>query len=108
MLHLLDLSLFHMVNQWCGNWALDRIVVYEESNHLFKGGIILAAFWWFWFAASGPRQDAARRQVVATLIGVFVTLVLARAIAAAVPMRLRPMYMPNIGYHAPSLEMDMN
>src|SRR6185437_16084007 len=65
-------------------------------------------FWWFWFAASGPRQDAARRQVVATLIGVFVTLVLARAIAAAVPMRLRPMYMPDIGYHAPSLEMDMN
>jgi len=108
MIQHLDLLLFHLVNSWCGHWALDRIVGYEERNQLLKGGLMLTAYWWFWFAGSGPRRDANRQRIVEALAGVFVALVLARTLAAVLPFRVRPMYVPGIGYHAPSMPLDMN
>lgn len=108
MIQHFDLFLFHLVNGWCGNWALDRIVAYEERNQLLKGGLLLAAYCWFWFTPAEPRRVANRRQIVAAVIGVFIALVLARTLAAALPLRVRPMYVPDIGYRPPSLAMPMN
>ena len=108
MLYDFDLALFHAVNAWCGNWALDRIVFYEQGNQLLEGGVLLTCYWWFWFAVPEDRRRDNRRQIIAALIGVFAALVVSRVLAAALPFRMRPMYVTGIGYHAPSLPMPMN
>jgi undecaprenyl-diphosphatase len=108
MLHHWDLLLFHAVNGWCGNWALDRIVFYEQGNQLLEGGVILTCYWWFWFATPSDRREANRRTILAALVGVFLSLVISRVLASILPFRMRPMYVAGIGYHAPSLEAPMN
>ena len=108
MLHHWDLLLFHAVNGWCGNWALDRVVFYEQGNQLLEGGVILTCYWWFWFATPDDRRERYRRTIIAALIGVFLALLTSRILATALPFRVRPMYVAGIGYHAPSLEAPMN
>ena len=98
-----DIFLFHSVNAWCGNRVLDHLVNYEEQHDLLKGGIFLAVYWWFWFAPSGERWNTNRRRIIAALIGVFFALVAARALAMALPFRMRPMFAAGIGYHPPSI-----
>ena len=104
----LDLALLQRVNAWCGNWALDRIAGFEERNFLLKGGILLSAYWWFWFHGEDRRRLSNRRIIVEALIGTILALVLNRGLLSALPFRARPMYTPDIGYHAPSLDLDYN
>jgi membrane-associated phospholipid phosphatase len=99
----LDLAIFHAVNSFCGNWVLDRISMYEESNFFFKGGIFLAAYWWFWFVPEPDRRQANRRIIVIALTGTVLALALNRALAGTLPFRVRPMYASNVGFHAPSI-----
>jgi undecaprenyl-diphosphatase len=100
--------MFHIVNGWCGNWWLDRIAAFEERNYLFKGGLLVAAFCWFWFAADERRRAANRRTIVAVLIGTVLALSINRGMASLLPFRVRPMYLADIGYHAPSLNFPFN
>lgn len=108
MIEWFDLLLFHAANSWCGNWSLDRLAAFEESNQFFKGGLILTAYWWFWFAGRNPEREATRRRIVGVLIGVFLGLALARTLATVLPFRVRPMYVDGIGYHSPSLQFPMD
>jgi undecaprenyl-diphosphatase len=108
MIEHFDVLLFHAVNSWCGNWTLDRLAAFEESNQFFKGGLLLAAYWWFWFAGRNPEREATRRRIIAVLIGVFLGLALARTLAVLLPFRVRPMYVDGIGYHSPSLQFPMD
>jgi undecaprenyl-diphosphatase len=103
-----DIIVFHLFNGWCGWWALDRIVHYEEESQFFRGGILLAAYWWFWFAGSEAQRRSNRQRIIAALIGVLAALMMARALAAALPFRLRPMYVAGLGYHPPSLSILTN
>src|ERR1700743_3072530 len=96
MIERFDVFLFHALNAWCGNWTLDRVAAFEESNQLFKGGLMLTAYWWFWFSGRNPEREATRQRIVASLIGVFLGLVLARTLAAELPFRVRPMYVDGI------------
>jgi membrane-associated phospholipid phosphatase len=104
----LDVALFQQVNGWCGNWVLDRIAGYEEHDYLFKGGILLAAYWWFWFTPDESRRPGNRRLIVEALLGAMLALLINRALATGLPFRLRPMYTPGIGYHAPSFDLQYN
>lgn len=108
MLHHWDLVLFHAVNGSCGNWALDRIVFYEQGNQLLEGGVILTCYWWFWFARPEGRRQDNRRTIIAALIGVLLALAASRVLASVLPFRVRPMYVAGIGYRAPSLQQPMN
>jgi membrane-associated phospholipid phosphatase len=99
----LDLAIFHAVNDFCGNWTLDRIAMYEENNSLFKGGLFLALYWGFWFAPQPDRRQANRRIIVIALLGTALALALNRALADAMPFRVRPMYALDIGYREPSI-----
>lgn len=108
MIERLDVLLFHAVNSWCGNWSLDRLAAFEESNQFFKGGLMVTAYWWFWFAGRNPAREAMRQRIIAALIGIFLGLALARTLAALLPFRVRPMYVDGIGYHSPSLQFPMN
>jgi len=104
----LDLAVLHAVNGFCGNSILDRIAAYEESNFFFKGGLYLAAYWWFWFTPDQNRRQANRRIILITFVGTVLALALDRALADTLPFRVRPMYAPNIGYHAPSIPFEVN
>jgi membrane-associated phospholipid phosphatase len=108
MLQEFDLWLFHLVNAWSGSWTLDRIVGYEEGNNFFKGGLLLIAYWWFWFAGSGESREADRRKIIAVFVGALAALVLNRALSAAFPFRIRPMFAAGIGYRPPSIAFPMN
>jgi membrane-associated phospholipid phosphatase len=104
----LDLALFHIVNGLCGNFVLDRVAGFEEGNQLFKGGLFLAAYWWYWFIGGDERRRNNRRVIVGAIVGALVALICARALAEIMPFRVRPMYAVGIGYHAPSIDLEMN
>ena len=104
----LDLAVFHAVNGLCGNWLLDRIAAYEENNFFFKGAVFLTLYWWFWFAPEQDRRLRNRQIIIAAIIGAVVALALNRALAVALPFRVRPMYAAGIGYHAPSFAFAVN
>jgi membrane-associated phospholipid phosphatase len=104
----LDLAIFHAVNDFCGNWTLDRLAMYEENNSLFKGGVFLALYWWFWFTPQPDRRQANRRTIVIALVGTILALALNRALADFLPFRVRPMYALNIGYREPSIPFHEN
>ena len=59
-------------------------------------------------AHSGEAYDAARRTILAIFFGAFAALVLNRALATALPFRVRPMFVPGIGYRPPSIDLPMN
>jgi len=97
----LDLSLFHVINGWCGTSMLDWAAWFSQDNNFFKGGIVIAAYWWFWFMP-GPREDR-RRKITSALAGTILSLVIARALASSLPFRVRPLYAAGIDYRPPSL-----
>lgn len=99
----LDLAVLHAVNGFCGNWTLDRLAMYEENDYFFKGGLFLALYWWFWFTPEPDRRQANRRVIVIAFIGTVLALALNRALADMLPFRVRPMYVPNIGFRQPSI-----
>ena len=105
MIQNLDLYLFHLVNGWCGNWLLDRIAGYVEEGNLFKGGIVMTAYCWSWFTGRGEGREARRRTILAALASALLALIVNRAVASGLPLRVRPMYEAGIGYHAPSLPL---
>jgi membrane-associated phospholipid phosphatase len=103
----LDRILFLAINQYAGDWTLDRIVGYEEGNNFFKGGLMVAAFCYFWFAES-PERAARRRTIVAVTAASYLALVVNRLLAFALPFRMRPMYDAATGYHAPAISFPIN
>jgi len=104
----LDLAVLHAVNGFCGNWILDRIAAYEESNFFFKGGLFLAAYWWLWFTPAPDRRQANRRMILIAFVGTVIALALDRALADTLPFRVRPMYASYVGYHPPSIPLQLN
>jgi undecaprenyl-diphosphatase len=107
-MHQLDISLFHFVNAWSGNWTLDRVVHFEERHDFYKGGLFMIAYWWFWFAPSLERRAVNRRTIIAAIIGSLLALIVNRAIATGLPFRIRPMLEVGSGYRPPSLPITGN
>jgi undecaprenyl-diphosphatase len=97
-----DIDVFRFVNGFAGIWLLDELAMYEETCNLLKGGLFMTVIWVFWLRP-GADRDARRSRIVTLLAGVILALLVNRAIAAAVPFRVRPMYVEGIGYHPLSL-----
>ena len=90
-----DLSIYHFLNGFAGSWFLDRFVSMIESTNLVNGGFVLAIYWYLWFR-NGPDREKRREAIIVILIGVMLSLVVARTIAFAAPFRLRPVYDPAV------------
>ncbi len=87
-----DASLVHWVNQFAGHsWTFDKLMRFTTANNLVKDGVIVMLVWWAWFK-DGDRASVGRRHVIATLIGCAAAIVVGRALAWALPFRLRPMH----------------
>src|ERR1700709_816607 len=90
--------LFRAINQWSGYYGpLDRLIWFQDN--IFKSGLMMAAYWWFWFVPEAQRER--RHAIIWTFLGTTIALVVARALALSLPLRIRPMYTDGIDYHSP-------
>jgi membrane-associated phospholipid phosphatase len=103
----LDVGIYTFLNGYAGNWFLDRIAAFEESNDFFKGGIFLAAYAYLWFHVGADREKR-RRAVIAIFAGTMLALLVNRTIAGIIPFRLRPMYAPGLPHHPYSFPIAYN
>lgn len=70
------------------------------SNPFLKGGIIISLIWWSWFRPS-TTKTLDREFALSGLSAGFVSIVLARALAFALPFRERPMRNPDLHFQIP-------
>ena len=99
-----DVTVYHFLGRFAGNWFFDRIVSHEESNSLVKGALFFAMYWYLWFR-NDPDQKNRRRSIISVLIGTLVAIFVARTIAFAAPFRTRPMYDPTIAHSSFSIPL---
>jgi membrane-associated phospholipid phosphatase len=86
-----DLSIYHFLSGFAGNWILNRLASNEEANALLKGGILFTMYWYLWFRI-GPDRERRRSAIIAIVIGAILAVIVARTIAFIAPFRLRPIY----------------
>jgi membrane-associated phospholipid phosphatase len=98
-IHSLDLSVYLFLNGFAGNWLVDHLASFEESDKLFKGGLFLAVYVYVWFRVDS-QQEEQRRSILAILTGTLLAVVVCRAVADLAPYRVRPMYDLTIPHHA--------
>ena len=99
----IDLSIYYWLDRFHGNWYLDRFVAFQESNSLFKCGLLTSLFWYFWFREDREQRQT-RSKILIILTGTLAGIVLARVVATIMPFRVRPMYATN-AQHALSIPM---
>jgi undecaprenyl-diphosphatase len=93
-----DLTLFHAVNGYAGNWALDHLVKQAEENPIVRGSLYLALYWAFWFWPMEDRTEQ-RKSLINIILGIIAAIVAARAVSLILPFRVRPMYTEGIDFH---------
>jgi undecaprenyl-diphosphatase len=100
----MDIAILAWLNQGAREHpAWDRWVAEIAFNDLFKGFVAMTVFWWVWFSRSGPAaRGSARARLCAVLIAVLVALALNRALASALPHRVRPLQAPDLAFTAPA------
>jgi membrane-associated phospholipid phosphatase len=102
-----DTALFQAVNGFAGDWTLDRIVYFTDSDYLLRCIPFVAPLWYFWFQP-GSRQNERRDATICLIFGVLVALIVNRALASFLPFRVRPMYVDGIDFHRMSLPSNLN
>lgn len=95
-----DNALNHAVLHWLNQYAqssagFNQFVSYLSVAPLFKGLPIVTLLWFYWFRNDDETQDT-RRTVIATLIGTFLALLIARIANNAVPFQPRPFANPEL------------
>lgn len=96
----LDISVFQAINGYCGqNATFDRLLIRLDFSAL-KGLAFMASFGAMWFQR-GDDQVGRRETLIIMIFAILVSIVAARAAAILLPFRIRPMFVPDIGYHAP-------
>jgi len=74
---------------------LDAVIITFTRNNLLKGGFFMAIAWTLWFV---PARDQlrARASLIATMFGAMCSVALGRALAAVLPLRVRPTERPDL------------
>jgi membrane-associated phospholipid phosphatase len=107
VVHSTDLSVYHFLNGFAGNWLADHLDNFEEGNNLLKGGFFFALYAYLWFRVDLD-QEKRRRAILAILTGALLAVVVSRAIADLTPYRIRPMYDLNLPHHSYSFPISPN
>ena len=94
----LDLRIYHFLSRLAGNWFIDRVVAFQESNQIFKGVFVFAAYWWAWFRR-GSDQEKRRKAIIAIMSATMAAVMVTKILASVTPLRLRPIYVPNLEHN---------
>ncbi|ACM19329.1 phosphatase, PAP2 superfamily [Geotalea daltonii FRC-32] len=81
------------------SWLFDKTMNIFAGNIMFKGGIVIPLLWWLWFRRDKGAQDKA--YLLSTLAVSFLSLMVARLLALALPFRLRPLHNPQLDFTLP-------
>ncbi len=106
----LDLSIFHAINGFCGqNPKLDQFLIQLDFSAA-KGLAFMGSFGALWFQRTKDQErtkDQAKRRetLIIMIFAILLSIIAARAAANLLPFRIRPMFVPDIGYHAPLLSV---
>ncbi len=99
-MNFLDGSILPLLNAYSRQSVFfDNLVGWIAINPLLKGGVLATLVWWLWFRRGASQTG--RERVLAALLACFPAIALARGLAAALPMRLRPLHEPGAGFVVP-------
>lgn len=88
----MDITILGWINGFAGSFALDHLVKQMEENQIFTGNFFLMGFWYLWFSSGHTEQK--RISLLQIMLGVFLSIFVARAISHIMPYRPRP-YLTN-------------
>ena len=96
-----DLAIVHWLNAYSrASMTVDKTIYVIAQSDLLKGGVLLALLWWCWTrrngALIGPDLYSVR-----TMAGALVAIAVGRALQNFLPMRLRPVHDPDLGFIVP-------
>jgi undecaprenyl-diphosphatase len=80
--------------------TFDKLLVLVAHNHLIKAATPVALLWFVWFqrpADGRPRH----REVIGLLLGCVLAMVTSRSLSLLLPLRLRPLHEPGLGFTLP-------
>jgi undecaprenyl-diphosphatase len=96
-----DVSIIHFLNQFAQrSWFVDILISSIVNNLLIKGALVAAILWWAWFRET-DRKIRDRELVLAGIIASTFGLFFARALAAWLPYRERPMRVEALHFVVP-------
>ncbi|MEO8654234.1 MAG: phosphatase PAP2 family protein [Ramlibacter sp.] len=85
-----DLATTHWLNQFASDSVkFNHLAYYVSDVNLFKGLPMMAMLWFFWFRRTDGKSDF-RPTILATLLGCFIALALARVLNKYLPFEPRP------------------
>ena len=97
----IDAAISLMINQAAGHSPfLDRFVVFLTTSDLMKGGVVMGVIWTAWLIKTDDEKRN-RGQLLAAIAGALFALLLARILAYATPIRVRPLLDPSLHFRAP-------
>lgn len=89
------------INHFAGISAgFDRFVFFLTNSDLVKGGLVMAVLWTSWLITTGEKRDK-RSMILAGIVGALVALFVARVLAYATPLRVRPLLDARLQLHPP-------
>jgi undecaprenyl-diphosphatase len=71
-----------------------------SDKYILKGGLLVTMLWWLWFKPD-EKQTARREQIISTIFGCMIALLLARVLAHILPFRARPIDDPGMHFVRP-------
>jgi len=101
-LNVFDAGILMLVNSLAQRSpAFDQVVAELAENHMFKGVVMCSLLWWVWFRHDSAGEERIRRQLLATVVGAFLSVFVARVMAKALPFRTRPLHDASLDFVAP-------
>ncbi|PYM91909.1 MAG: hypothetical protein DME04_17500 [Candidatus Rokuibacteriota bacterium] len=98
-----DQNLLRLLNRVAGrSWGFD-VLVWEVAHTVFLQALMVAVFWGLWFAPSDDPSIRRRKRatMLTSLVGLYLTVVLAIVLRAVLPFRSRPCSDPTLVFQAP-------
>ena len=100
-MNFFDASIIYFVNSFVHRWfAVDATFALIATNTFFSGGAMAALIWWAWFRRN-PNQSLAREFLSFGIFTAFLSVVVARGLAALLPYRERPIHRPELHLRIP-------
>ena len=92
-----DWWVLHALNSFSGNSIVDSTIEFICTSQFLKGAIPLAIYWYLWFDYS-RRLQTSRAVLLKGVAAALVAVLVARLIAHALPVRIRPFADPSSGF----------